>query len=875
MTRNNAGRALAVWLVVLLPVAAAAGPMTAVDPRRVKVGGEIGRRIDVTINKNLLAIDMEEDFLRPFREKNRWPFSYVGLGKQIDAVVRLAYHTGDKRLVAMKDHLVAETIKTQLPDGYIGIFAGGRMGVWWDLHEASYVLFGLVSDYRHFGSKASLAAARKLAEYMMKRRPTRPMVVHVSTIGFERAFLALYEATKDQKYFDHVTKDDSLQNWDARIGGHAYDFMTVCMAQLDVHRIRSDEKLLRQSRRVVDFLTAGDGLVISGTCSLGEGWHNNQVGTGKLGETCCTAYLIRLLDNLLRIEGDSLHGDIMERAILNALPAAQSPDGRELRKYTPFDGPRTYYQGEKSSAFKRDTYCCPNNFRRIIAELPNMIYYRAGRGVAVNLYTQSQATIDLADGLSVKLRQETDYPNTGKVIVHVSPSKAAEFPLLLRVPRWCRDARIAGETVKGGRFFALKRRWSPGDRVEIDLPMPWRLVRGRKAQQGRVAVMRGPLVFCLNPMRQAERYPVFGGRRGARGVALAKIRERLEANIAAAGLLDGAGVNLADIVGGGGGFGSGKVGRGINPRDGKPTTGSAQRIPCKANVFVPVASAFIDGVAVPDGGKDAATPVPITSTGIKITGVPDTCVDTWDHFKHGPALSQRGFKVGDVDYRARGHSMLAVHANKLITFDLAAIRKATGYGGLRLKTVVGYGGAAREPTVDFAVYVDGQPAVNRTRISRAGERLDLPIAADKRFLTFLVTDGNTDISHDQIFFGDPKLVPASRPNRPDAGAQRRRLLAERDALRKRIAAYPTVEAVRKGIRLDATSLAGPVKDDTVRPHGLACRVGAWSGGRDVKPPPDLTLLLTEFADPGGEATYFTASPRDVETVDDELACPTR
>ena len=863
MTQNNAGRQLAVWLVVLLPAAAPAGPMTAVDPRRVTVGGEIGRRIDITIRKNLLAIDVEEDFLRPFREKNRWPFSYVGLGKQIDAVVRLAYHTGDKRLVALKDHLVAETIKTQLADGYIGIFAGGRMGVWWDLHEASYVLFGLVSDYRHFGSKASLAAARKLADYMIKRRPARPMVVHVSTIGLERAFVALHEATKDTKYLDHVTKDDSLQNWHGGIGGHAYDFMNVCMAQLDVHRIRPDEKLLRQSRRVVDFLTAADGLVIGGTCSLSEGWHGSQVGTGKLGETCCTAYLIRLLDNLLRIEGKSLYGDIMERAIFNALPAAQSPDGRELRKYTPFDGPRTYYRGEKSSAFKRDTYCCPNNFRRIVAELPNMIYYRSGRGVAVNLYTQSQATIDLADGLSVKLRQETDYPNTGKVIVHVSPSKPARFPLRLRIPRWCRDAWVGGEAVQGGQFFALERKWSAGDRVAVELPMPWRLVRGRKAQRGRLAILRGPQVFCLNPMRQAERHPAFGGRRGARGVALAKIREKLDRNIAATGLLDGAGVDLADIVGGGGGFGSGKVGRGISPRDGKPTTGSAQRVPCGPNVFVP------------DGGKDATASTPITSTGIKISGVPDTCVQTWDHFKHGPALSQRGFKVGDVDYRARGHSMLAIHANKLITFDLAAIRKATGYGGLRLKTVVGYGGAAAEATVNFSVYLDGRAVVESTRISRSGLPLDLPIAPDMRFLTLMVTDGNNDISHDQIFFGDPKLVPAPRPKKPNAAAARRRLLAERDALQKRIAAYPAIADVLKGLRLDATSLTGPVQDDTVRPGGLACRARAWSGGRDGEQRPDLTLLLTEFADPGGEATYFVFSPSDAETVDDELCRPAK
>jgi len=868
-----------VGLVALLHVAAkpASETLSPVDPRQVKVGGEIGRRIDATIHKNLLVIDIDEDFLRPFREKKRWPFSYVGLGKQIDAVVRLAFHTADKKVIALKDRLVSETIETQLPDGYIGIFGGGRLSVWWDTHEMSYVIFGLVSDYRHFGNKAALAAAKKAADYMMKGRRARPIVVHVSTIGLEQAFVALHEATGAKKYLDYVNTGESLRKWNAGIGGHAYDYMNVCIAQLDLWRIDPQAGLLGQSRRVLDFLTRSDGLVVAGTCSLGEGWHGSQVGTGKLGETCCTAYLVRLLDRMLQIEGKSLHGDMMERAVCNALFAAQSPDGRELRKYTPFEGTRSYYQGEKSSDFKRDTYCCPNNYRRIIAELPGMIYYRRGRGAVVNLYTASQGQVVLNGKLSVKLRQETDYPSSGKVTIHISPSAPADFTLHLRIPRWCAGAKVSvnakavAAKAKGGQFFALKRSWRNGDRVELDMPMPWRLVRGRKAQTGRLAVMRGPLLFCLNPLRQAERYPVFGGRRGKRGEQLARLTARRDAVAAALGAMDGAPVDLADIVGGGNGFGAGKVGHGVDPRNGKPTTGSVQFVRCKANVFAPAAAPFIDGVTVPDGGPSGRDKVTVTSTGVKITGLGDTCAQTWDFFKHGPALSQKRFAVGKVDYRSKGRTMLAIHANKIVTFDLAAIRKATGYGALRFKTQVGYGGGVNDPTVDFSVYLDGKAAVKSTRISPKGVSLDLPVAPEQRFLTLAVTDANNNISHDQIFFGDPHLVPASAPKKTAETAKKRnRLLAERDALTEKIATYATVASVLKGLRFDLKSIAGPLKDTAVRPGGIACRVGAWSAGRSVDQPPDLTLILTEYADPGGEATYFIPGDPKTPAVDDEL-----
>jgi len=512
---------LAVGLGVLGFVEApAAERLGSLDAKHVRLGGEIGRRIEITIRNNVMKIDNQAVFLKSFRNKDRGNFSYVGLGKHLDALARLAYHTRDEKLIELKNHLIGELIKTQLPSGYIGVFPEDHMNVWWDLHETSYLVFGLVSDYNYFGNQASLRAAERLADYMMKTRPARPINVHVSTIGFERAFIALYEATGRKRYLDHVTVDNGLQNWQAGIGGHAYDYLSVCMAQLDLYRHQPDLRLLRQSKRVIDFMLRDDGMLVMGTGSNHEGWHNDQTSSHKFSETCFTAYWLRLLERLLRIEGNPLYGDVMERTIYNALFAAQSPQGRELRKYTPFEGRREYYQGEPSSDFQRDAYCCPNNFRRIISELPAMIYYRCGNGLTVSLYTQSEVTTELAGGVRLRVRQETDYPSSGKVVVRLDPSRSARFPLRLRIPRWCRAAKILlnGRIVvcsaKGGRFFTIDRRWKSGDRVELDMPMNTRLLRGRKAQAGRVAVMRGPLLFCLNPARQDKRYSVFATRPG-------------------------------------------------------------------------------------------------------------------------------------------------------------------------------------------------------------------------------------------------------------------------------------------------------------------------------------------------------------------------
>src|ERR1035438_5165646 len=142
---------------------------------------------------------------------------------------------------------------------------------------------------------------------------------------------------------------------------------------------------------------------------------------------------IRVYENLLRLTADPHFGDLMERTILNTLFGAQSTDGSHLRYFTPLQGDRVY-TGE---------CCCTGNFRRIISELPTMVYYRTENGVAINLYSTSKAKVALDEGLSIAVQQETNYPSSGNVVIRVDPSHPASFPLKLRIPRWCHTATVS------------------------------------------------------------------------------------------------------------------------------------------------------------------------------------------------------------------------------------------------------------------------------------------------------------------------------------------------------------------------------------------------------------------------------------------------
>ncbi len=491
---------------------AAESVMTPIDLRHVQVDGEIGRRIEVTVENNLLVVDLDGDFLDPFRKRTAKD-GYVGLGKTIDALSRFAAYTDDPRVKEKRDHVVNEIIALQEPDGYIGFFQPeARLWSLWDIHETAYLIYGLLTEYELFGNEAALEAARKAADYVMRGWQAAPeklpgggeITVYMAVTAIEPALLRLYNIVGDERCRAFCTDFRRLPEWDGEIvtgrwgsiQGHVYAYLSRVLGQLALYDIAPDEGLLGPSRKALDFMLRDGGLTIIGAVGQHECWHDTQDGAANLGETCATAYAIRWWDALLRREGKARYGDLIERALYNALFAAQSPDGRHLRYYVPFEGPRVY--------FDKDTYCCPCNYRRIVSELPQLIYYAAPDGVVVNLYAPSQATVPLDDETTVSLRQETDYPSDGKVLMNIDPSRPSRFALRLRKPHWGPAPRLTvnGEaydaTVNADGFIEVLREWQAGDRIELDMPMTLRLVKGQRAQAGRAAVMCGPQVFTLN-----------------------------------------------------------------------------------------------------------------------------------------------------------------------------------------------------------------------------------------------------------------------------------------------------------------------------------------------------------------------------------------
>lgn len=225
--------------------------------------------------------------------------------------------------------------------------------------------------------------------------------------------------------------------------------------------------------------------------------------------------------------------------------------------------------------------------------------------------------------------------------------------------------------------------------------------------------------------------------------------------------LSNAGIDLADLLGGGSGIGDGTYRKGIDARTGVIGTGDLGALDgVVTNQFLKTTLDFIDGVFIPDGESGTAV-IPVSTTGVTVTGLPKTSGAAWDLIRNGPLASQHSSVLGDIDFAKDRHSLLGLHANAGITFDLAAIRLASHKTDMRFAAQLGYFGASGGNRADVWVFLDGKLIAEYPQLTRDQglQDVDLELPVDARFLTLIATDGGDGYGHDQVGFGDPRLKP--------------------------------------------------------------------------------------------------------------------
>lgn len=451
--------------------------------------------------------------------------------KWMEAVAwSLATHP-DPELDALLDGVIADVAAAQRPDGYLNTYFALNKGEtpWADLqkmHElycAGHLIQAAVAHHRATGKRSLLDVAVRCADNLAATfGPVRS-----GTDGHPEVEMALVELARDtgdgrylrlaQYFIDQRGQKEStlggheyLQDHapvrdQTEVVGHAVRALYLYCGVADLYLETGEEALWQalqtlwhnfQQQKV--YITGGAGARHEGE-SFGAGYE--LPNERAYSETCAAISHLMWAWRMLLATGDAAYTDALEVALYNGMLSGMALNGDEYFYVNPL---------ADRGAHRRQHWfgcaCCPPNLARLLASLPSYFYSTSSEGLWVHLYADGEVSTTLPGMAAIALSQRTSYPWDGEIEITVSIDAPASFSLFLRVPAWASGvaARVNGEPAGTpavpGTYLELRRRWENGDIVRLSLPMAVRLVSSHPHvtnNLGRVAVIRGPLVYCI------------------------------------------------------------------------------------------------------------------------------------------------------------------------------------------------------------------------------------------------------------------------------------------------------------------------------------------------------------------------------------------
>src|SRR5579864_4373046 len=460
--------------------------------------------------------------------------------------VGFALQSGDRpELRQMAEKLIDEVVAVQEPNGYLNTYyqedrKSLRMlpqtqTTGHELYNIGHMLQGAIAYYRATGDRKLLdAGIRFVDDFLLPDygpAPKKPIVSGHPEI--EMGLIELYRVTGDKRQLDlagYILGGDERASFPVqrtiymfsgtpftartKLEGHAVRAMYACCGATDYYMETGDAAYWKTLNTLWQDMVSTKMYVSGGVGSRSDGEAFGDAyelpNFRAYGESCAAIGNMMWNWRMLAVTGDAKFTDVMERALYNGINSGMSLDGTLYCYRNPlaFDPS----SGDKIRNEWYDTTCCPPNLERTLASLPGYFYSTSVEGVYVHLYDNSSLDWRLENGTGLKIRQKTKYPWDGSVEIAVAPAQPAEFTMFVRIPGWTDTAKVAvsGKAVTGaaaGQYLPIRRRWSEGDTVTLQFNMAPQVLEANAEvveNNGRVAVQRGPLVYCMEQIDQGE-----------------------------------------------------------------------------------------------------------------------------------------------------------------------------------------------------------------------------------------------------------------------------------------------------------------------------------------------------------------------------------
>ncbi len=471
------------------------------------------------------------------------------VGKWIEAASYALSHRRDPVIEGQIDEITGWLAKAQLPDGYLNCWYLGREpDKRWtnlrdnhELYNAGHLLEGAVAYFQATGNRRLLDVMLKYVDHIAATFGPGENQKHgyCGHQEIELALIKLFSVTKDRKHLDLATYfinergkvphyfdieaiargEDPKAFWaksyeynqshkpvreQRKVVGHAVRAMYMYTAMADLAAELGDDALKRTLEVLWHDVTSRQMYVTAGLgpSKFNEGFteHYDLPNDTAYAETCASVALIFWAQRMLNLDLNGQYADVLEQALYNGALSGLSRDGEHYFYENPLES-----DGKHTRWAWHTCPCCTMNVSRLVASVGGYFYSTGKDVLAVHLYGGNSANVDVG-GRKIKVKETSTYPWSGKITLAINPEAASEFTVKLRIPGWVRNATArvngAGVDVPGNLkdgYLAIRRTWRPGDVVDLELPMPVERVYAHpavKADIGRTALKRGPLVYC-------------------------------------------------------------------------------------------------------------------------------------------------------------------------------------------------------------------------------------------------------------------------------------------------------------------------------------------------------------------------------------------
>ncbi|MCE9239690.1 glycoside hydrolase family 127 protein [Bacteroides thetaiotaomicron] len=458
----------------------------------------------------------------------------------------------DKKLQKYIDSVLVIVAGAQEPDGYLYTartmnpkhphnWAGKERWVAvenlsHEFYNLGHMIEGAVAHYQATGKRNFLNIAIKYADCVCREignGPQQKKYVPGHQIA-EMALVKLYMVTGDKKYLDqakffldtrgYTSRKDAYSQAHKPVVeqdeavGHAVRAVYMYSGMADVAAITGDSSYIKAIDKIWDNIVSKKIYITGGIGArhAGEAFGNNYELPNQSAycETCAAIGNVYMNYRLFLLHGDAKYFDVLERTLYNGLISGVSLDGGSFFYPNPLSS-----NGKYSRKPWFGCACCPSNVSRFIPSLPGYVYAVKNDQVYVNLYLSNKAELKV-DKKKILLEQETGYPWNGDIRLKITQGNQ-DFTMKLRIPGWVRgnvlpgdlysytdnqkpayQVSVNGQTVESDvndGYLSIARKWKKGDVVEVHFDMIPRIVKANpkvEADHGRVAVERGPIVYC-------------------------------------------------------------------------------------------------------------------------------------------------------------------------------------------------------------------------------------------------------------------------------------------------------------------------------------------------------------------------------------------